>query len=770
MFNSISVYQKENNMLLSLCVITKNEEKNIKKCLESVNGILFEKIVVDTGSTDRTVELAKNSGAKVYDFKWIDDFSAARNYAISKAKGDWILFLDADEYIEPEQSLVLKNLVSIADNEKTECIISKLINYTPHPDRKIIQSVTNTIRVFKNLKNIRYVGAIHEVIQSNQNRPLYSLDASESLTVYHTGYSREEIERKDKSKRNLSLLFKELERRPNNSTTYVYIAESLMLNQKFEEAVPYLIQAKEFINNKNKTLLYKIYSNLLSCMCRPTYDLETLKKEYNDAVVFDRDCPDFDYYMGIKLYQLGKYDQAIDYIEISLSKFSSYDYNFESLALSRLNTLYDELRNLYIITEKNHKIVEVCVLLLKLEKYDYKSLYLLINTLKDFEVSINIYNFLFKIYNENTLKDKLYILRVAESLRVKELYNLVLALLTEEEKTNYIQFKEQKENSLEEYQLEAQNLTAVDCFLRGEFYNKKKNINKSLFFHNLSFEKNPQLAQEILPIDHANHNYNYHVEKEADIKKCPLCEKEAKVYSVYNAVTSIDFVNGFNPVRLWMYCEVCEHIFANNIPLEISNLLNNSSSVYERSPNLNLIHLNDEIINRIKQYTKGSNFMEIGIGSGEMLAVALEHGYNVTGIDIRKSLAKNVSDLLEIEINCVDFLDIDIKEEYDVICMGDVLEHLTNPVIAIEKLNGILVEQGIVWISTPNFNSAFSRIVKEDDPMWKVIEHINYFSYDSLSKLLKSKGFEILDYRTSRRYNGSMEVLARKVNKHVMGK
>jgi glycosyltransferase involved in cell wall biosynthesis len=752
-------------MNISLCVITKNEENNIKRCLECVSDILFEKVVVDTGSTDKTIEIAKKMGAKVYNFDWIDDFSAARNFAISKAKGDWIIFLDADEYIPQNQGPLLVNLVNKADTENRECIVSKLINYITDSDEKIMQSVATTIRIFRNGKKLMYEGAIHELLRPKQNRKLYALDASEIITVFHTGYSGEEVERKNKSDRNLTLLFKELEKKPNDSLTLFYISESLMINNKFVEAIEYLTKAKQFINSRNNRhpLLYKIYCNLLACMYKNNFKLENFKEVYNEAVAFDIKCPDFHYFMGKKLYLNSDFEKAINYYNEFIKKVGNYNYIFESHVLPRLNNIYDELLDLYIITKNVHKIVEVSVILLKTDKYNYKSVYTLVKTLKDFEESDAIYNFLFNIYSKNILKDKLYILRVAESLEFDELYELVFALLTEEEKNGFKQFKEQKENSFEEYQLEAQSLTEVECFQRGEYYNKKNNIAKSLFFHKIAFEKNPELALEILPENHPNYHYQYHVEEETDIKNCPLCTKEAKVHSVYNAITSIDFVNGFNPIRLWVHCEECDHIFANNIPIEIGKLLNESTTVYDRSPNLEFLYLNDDILNRIKQYTKGRKFLEIGIGSGEMLAAALEHGFNAKGLDIRKGLADNISNLLDVEVDCEDFVEMEIKERFDVLCLGDVLEHLTDPVKAIQKINDTLTNSGVVWISTPNFKSAFSRITKHRDPMWKVIEHINYFSYDSLSKLLQSNGFEILNYRISRRYKGSMEIIARKI-------
>src|SRR4051794_40673333 len=82
---------------LSLCMIVKNESKHLANCLESVEGVVDEIIIVDTGSTDDTVEIAKSYGAKVYHYEWNDNFSDARNESIKYATGDWILVLDADE-------------------------------------------------------------------------------------------------------------------------------------------------------------------------------------------------------------------------------------------------------------------------------------------------------------------------------------------------------------------------------------------------------------------------------------------------------------------------------------------------------------------------------------------------------------------------------------------------------------------------------------------------------------------------------------------------
>src|SRR3989338_5592832 len=93
---------------ISLCMITKNEEKYLEQCLNSVKDLVDETIIVDTGSTDKTKEIAKRFNAKVYDFKWADDFSAARNESLKHATKDWILILDADEVMDKEAVKTIK--------------------------------------------------------------------------------------------------------------------------------------------------------------------------------------------------------------------------------------------------------------------------------------------------------------------------------------------------------------------------------------------------------------------------------------------------------------------------------------------------------------------------------------------------------------------------------------------------------------------------------------------------------------------------------------
>ena len=114
---------------ISQCMIVKNEEDKIEKALSWGKGIVSEQIVVDTGSTDRTVEIAEAMGAKIYHFEWIDDFSAARNFAISKAKYEWIAFLDADEYfLEEDARKLLYYVQRLQNNRKYDVILTSWVH------------------------------------------------------------------------------------------------------------------------------------------------------------------------------------------------------------------------------------------------------------------------------------------------------------------------------------------------------------------------------------------------------------------------------------------------------------------------------------------------------------------------------------------------------------------------------------------------------------------------------------------------------------------
>lgn len=229
-------------MKLSACVIVKNEEKNLPCWLQCMRGLADELIVVDTGSTDHTVELARQGEAQVYSFAWQDDFAAAKNHAIEQASGDWILFLDADESFTLEARKRLRPLLQrLHGNRRVAGLVSPLINVNPEQPGQVVGSCYQ-VRVFRREKSIRYQGCIHEqLVNANKaagNREFRMTD----LTILHTGYNRENEQ--EKAERNLRIMQKEIgEAGQPTPDQCIYLADACLSLGRYEETIQYARQA-----------------------------------------------------------------------------------------------------------------------------------------------------------------------------------------------------------------------------------------------------------------------------------------------------------------------------------------------------------------------------------------------------------------------------------------------------------------------------------------------------------------------------------------------
>ncbi|SHI68324.1 glycosyltransferase family 2 protein [Desulfofundulus thermosubterraneus] len=196
---------------VSLCMIARNEEHWIASCIQSVQHLVREIVVVDTGSTDRTKEVAAQSGARVFTFHWCDDFAAARNYSLSKATGDWILVLDADEILAPVK---LEEFARLLDAPGVEGYFVKIRSYLGNGEGMAEDQV---VRLFRNKPAYRFAGAIHEqvagaIIKHNAGGGL----AFSDLLIYHFGYLDRHLQVKNKHQRNICVIKKALDDKPDD--------------------------------------------------------------------------------------------------------------------------------------------------------------------------------------------------------------------------------------------------------------------------------------------------------------------------------------------------------------------------------------------------------------------------------------------------------------------------------------------------------------------------------------------------------------------------
>jgi tetratricopeptide (TPR) repeat protein len=184
-------------MKLSLCMIVKNEEASLPTCLSSVQGVANEMVVLDTGSTDRTPEIAKFLGAKVHYFQWCNDFSAARNEALKYVQGDWVLVLDADELLTPEIVPQIQQAI-----QKPDYLVINLVRHEIGAKQSPYSLVS---RLFRNHPSIRFSRPYHAMVDDSvaellQKEPQWQVGYLSDVAILHSGYQAGAIASRNKFK------------------------------------------------------------------------------------------------------------------------------------------------------------------------------------------------------------------------------------------------------------------------------------------------------------------------------------------------------------------------------------------------------------------------------------------------------------------------------------------------------------------------------------------------------------------------------------------
>lgn len=255
---------------VSVCIIVKNEEKNIVTCLERLKAYDVEAVVVDTGSTDGTKEAALRLTDSVYEFEWCDDFSAAKNFAASKAKNDYIVSLDADEFMD---ELDIAQLLDFFSQYPMALGNISLTNLVKAGDL-VVENYIKVLRVYDRRFN-HFEGRIHEQLRRKDGQKKEVADLNIHAT--HVGYLKSEEELWKKNKRNIDLLEKEIKEDGNNP--YLFF----QLNQSYRA----MGEIKKSYENAKKAL-----------ECNPPKDVP-----YLGTLVID---------YGNGCLEIGRYQEALD--------------------------------------------------------------------------------------------------------------------------------------------------------------------------------------------------------------------------------------------------------------------------------------------------------------------------------------------------------------------------------------------------------------------------------------------------------------------------
>lgn len=424
-------------MRVSQCMIVKNEEANIRRALSWGRDVMAEQIVVDTGSTDRTREIAREMGAKVLSFPWRDDFSAAKNFAVSQAKGEWIAFLDADEYVPQEQAGNLLPLLRAADRDGYNVLAA--VMFQMDQEGRVRQGGTH-MRFFKRLPGLGYEGRVHEQLSAPEGG-LRIAAASGELCIVHTGYYGGEELLKEKAKRNIALILKELEERPGDSGLMGALGDSYMAAGDREKAREWLLRAvahsPEKLGDRDSRASLTYY-NLLQLLAKA--DEKEFARVLGEAMrrlPWEADIP----YLGGRHYsETGRFEEAAGLLEEALGRIERYGNVNRAMVLSgQLGAAWERLGACYYNLGRLEDCVRCAVSVLKATPWASGSLSLLIHAFsRSFSQTgtprpEEAEAFLWRLYRRESPKDRLFLARIAEETGYKALSERILERLTPQE-------------------------------------------------------------------------------------------------------------------------------------------------------------------------------------------------------------------------------------------------------------------------------------------------------------------------------------------------
>jgi len=417
---------------LSQCMIVKNEEKNIEKALGWAREIAFEQIVVDTGSTDRTVELAEKLGAKVYHFEWINDFSAAKNFAIEQAKGNWIAFLDADEYYsEKDAKKLIEHLKKIQSSPATRAKwFAVNCPWAQLDDSGKPFAIFAQERVFRSF--IRYIGKIHEHLDMDMNL-LYRAD---DITIMHTGYTKAAYNETQKADRNIEMLRAELVEKPDDLNLKTYLADSLIVKGTVESHSEAIAYYREVINGQSSVypvLKKKAYTTLMDIYKESTDHLQECEEICRKGSLDFPNDIDLEYYLGFILNRQEKFPEAWETLrgcEAKLLKSSVLD---DSVVVSiKPQVLFIQMAIAAQGLGNIEGVIQYSTMVLKEDNDNIGVLKPYIWMLLKHGVSEEeLIDLLSKLYNMNDPKELMYIGRAAKDCGALSLARKVLGMAQE---------------------------------------------------------------------------------------------------------------------------------------------------------------------------------------------------------------------------------------------------------------------------------------------------------------------------------------------------
>lgn len=409
-------------MKLSICMMVKDEEKNLKRCLDNLKPLLeagvAELIIVDTGSEDDTEIIARKYTDKVYFHKWNKNFSEMRNISISYAKGDWIFIIDADERLDDFEKLIM--LMMSTEINKFNTLILQVKNLYDEKDENRYNLIASP-RIFRNNGKFKYKGAVH-------NQPIFKgPNLSVDINITHFGYIITDKELMEKKyKRTTELLKLELKKDPKNLYYIYQLGVSYDMHNEQKTSLAEFRKAYNILRTK-KIEEKKVYNYIYASYARIAYSNGEYKESVKiakEGLDLRKDYVDLYYYVGLSEKALRNKKISYDYFK----KYIELAEKYKELDISKDMSII-----MYNIDDNS-----------KSNAYYENSKYYLEN--KKYEEAYKIYN---KVTNVNQ-KIYLSINILVELMNYSELREEYNNLKTQKEKDNFLCTLEEKINKLKE--------------------------------------------------------------------------------------------------------------------------------------------------------------------------------------------------------------------------------------------------------------------------------------------------------------------------------
>lgn len=286
---------------VSLSLIVRNEEHNLAECLRPLCGLVDEIVVVDTGSTDRTKDIAQSFGARVVDFPWCDDFSAARNESLRNCTGNWVLWMDADDRLDDKNVIRLRAIINEL-SEKPHAYVMQVVSPADHSTESA--SVVSHIRLFPNHPEVRWRGRVHEQILLDIMENVDCAVIFSEVVIQHVGYVDPVLQRR-KANRDLRLLRMEYAANPNDAVVLFHLGLCQLRLGQADTALTYLLLSLKHAPPESADWLRRLYSTAADTLRKLSRFSESLSLSEQGLARFPGD-PELVYLRADLLTDLGQ--------------------------------------------------------------------------------------------------------------------------------------------------------------------------------------------------------------------------------------------------------------------------------------------------------------------------------------------------------------------------------------------------------------------------------------------------------------------------------